>query len=425
MQKDKYREWMPYFFLTGIMFIYHLFIHTHKMDDLAIYGDLLDYSPLLPWLKYRYETWTSRVLIDGLIVLFVEYNPWIWKLLNIGCWLLLAHSLIVLTGCRREWQIKYITVFLIFIYPIFTMGSAGWCATHLNYLWPMAFGCYALTIITVPKDRPLRWYRLLSYLCAAIFACSQEQMCVIFLTVMAAHLTLSVIFKTKPGHLYLKAAQFGIAAIQLFLILTCEGNQARKLVEVDRWMPDYPLLSFRDKLYIGFTDTMEIVVFPEDNAIFIIFSLILFTLVFLKTKNIVIRLFSLLLPFATLIGTFLLHGRDRGIPLYLLVIFSLIFSLGILSNNMRDFLGYGAVLGSGFISRVAVGYSPSIYVSGNRTCLFLYGTILFCMVKLLYDNRNLHPKLIPSAYWSLRIFSYICIAMNLAKFMTRYLESLG
>lgn len=424
MRKYKWKEIMPYALLAGVMFLYHIFIHIHKMDDVAIYGDLLDYTPLLPWLEYRYQTWSSRILIDGLIVLFVEYNPWIWKLLNIGCWLLLAHSVIRLCGCKDDLELKYITVFLILIYPIFTMGSAGWCATQLNYLWPLSIGSFALTSIKYSGgDNPpsLHWSLYLIYPAATVFACSQEQMCAAILAVLAAYLVLHTIKNGIPRHAVLLGSQLLLSAAQLLFILTSPGNQARKWIEVERWMPDYPLLSFRDKLYIGFTDTMERVAFQENNYLFLIFVSVLSALVFQRAKTLLLRLFALALPAAVIAGTYFLHHEQRTVPYYLLIILCLIISFMIVCDNRQDFLVYGVVLGSGFAGRVAVGYSPSIYVSGDRTCLFLYGAVIFCTIKLLYDHKESHPKFLRTVCLLTGAVSLYCVAETLNEFIKRSL----
>lgn len=416
----KWKEVSPYLLFIIVMFGYHLFMHTQKMDDVAIYGDLLDYSPLLPWLKFRYQTWTSRVIIDGLIVLFVEWNPWFWKIFNLGCWVLFIHSLIIITDCEESISIKYIIVFLTLSYPIFTMGSAGWCATQLNYLWPMALGTFGLTTITFTSKNVLKWYHWILYLTATVFASNQEQMCAFILAVLATHFAVSIIFSKKlPDFSSLKFVQLLLAATQLVSVLTCKGNQERKLIEIERWMPDYPLLSFRDKIYIGFTDTIERVAFHKSNPIFLIFTIILFIMVLIKTQNLLLRVLVFFLPLTVALEVFILNIGHKNIPLQLFIVTIIIFCFVILCDNMREFLTYGVVLGSGFISRVAVGYSPSVYVSGDRTCLFLYGTIIFTIVKLLYDIKDENPKLIYCITGMTGTVAFICVLKNYIEFFSR------
>ena len=48
-------------------------------------------------------------------------------------------------------------VAMILIYPIMQMNSAGWAATTINYIWPMALGLFSLATIAVTfgKKTPL------------------------------------------------------------------------------------------------------------------------------------------------------------------------------------------------------------------------------------------------------------------------------
>ena len=129
-----------------------LVIHW-KIDLNVIGGDdtvFLAYSQeegfsLLPWLAERYMTWSSRTAIEAVLMVMVNLPAVVWRI---------ADSFVVVIGAaaltrlleKREYR-EYYSFFISLMFlalPYSYMSLAGWIATSMNYMWPLAFGLVAV-----------------------------------------------------------------------------------------------------------------------------------------------------------------------------------------------------------------------------------------------------------------------------------------
>lgn len=428
LTKEKSKNWLtdnqPYVIFGAVIAIYSLFMNSNRMDDATLY-DILDYSPLITWLQFRWDTWTSRVLLDGVSVLMVSWNIWIFRILNWGMWMLLVYSIAELLDIRKNRQLSYILVFAFLIYPFKVIGSVGWCNVGVIYVWTSALGCYAITSYTklnrdiTKYSKTVRILLAVSMCMAAVFAGNQEMVCAILCAVFGM---LWLFTRKKAGRFYrvLLSVQFALVVTELLVILTCKGNYIRKAQEAQRWMPEYMNFTFWDKLSIGITDTIN-GLFVRESFLCLLFAIAVSMAVFARTKLLLLRCVSLLpvlfmtgirfLPqllqneFGYLEGSLeymLTPGRGGqiafanmeqetiiGLLMWLAVFACLIISVYITCESIQEMIFYSIVLGSGLATRAVVGFSPSVYVSGSRTFYFLDVLIIFSMGYLLkrYQNR--------------------------------------
>lgn len=125
----------------------------------------------------RYFQWTSRVLIES-VLLFVlrSYNGILWIILNILIIFLLYISLKKIFNSKNEIYINYIIMSLIILYTYTDMFSAGWSASTVNYLWPLALGIFSfIPIINILNNNNKSKNVLFLAIPALIFAANQEQ----------------------------------------------------------------------------------------------------------------------------------------------------------------------------------------------------------------------------------------------------------
>lgn len=89
----------------------------------------------------------------------------------------------------------------------------------------------------------------------------------------------------------------------------------------------------------------------------------------------------------TIYGTDIsMNNLQSMLPDLLLVILSSIILLGIFSSgNCKKMWLVSAILILGLISRVMMGFSPTIWASGERTFIFLYEALIFVCF-YLYDQ---------------------------------------
>lgn len=425
LTKEKCKIWLfenqPYIIFGLVIALYSLFMNSNRMDDVSLYGDIMEYVPLTTWLKFRWDTWTSRVLLDGVSVLMVAWNIWIFRILNWSMWMLLVHSIAELLNIKKNRQLSYILIFTFLIYPFKVIGSVGWCNVGVIYVWTLALGCYAVTSYTkLNRDKIAcgmtgRVLIAVSMCFAAVFAGNQEMVCAILCAIFGM-LWILTYKKADKFYRVLLSIQFLLIGIELLIILTCKGNYIRKFQEAERWMPEYVDLTFIDKLSIGIVDTIN-GLFVRESFLCFLFAIVICMSVFTKTKLLSVRCLALI-PVLFMAGTrfvpnllqkefsylenswkYMITPKVRdlgsmesgsvvGLLMWLAVFACLIISVYVTCKNIQEILFYSIILGSGLVTRVAVGFSPSVYVSGSRTFYFLDILIIFCMVYMLNGYKN-------------------------------------
>lgn len=429
LTKQKLESWLSanqaYVIFGIVIAVYSLFMNSDRMDDVSIYSGITESGPLLEWLKFRWDTWTSRVLIDGVIVLMVAWNIWIFRILNWCMWMLLVYSIADLLQIERNKQLSYILILSFLIYPFKVMGAVGWCSVGVNYVWTSALGCYAVTSYTKLNLGAAKYsmrkkiFFAISMCSAAVFAGNQEMACAILCAIFGM-LWFCAYKKSNQFYQIVVGMQFILVIVELLIILTCKGNYIRKLQEAERWMPEYTEFTFLDKLSIGITDTIN-GLFVGGSFLCLLFAIVVCMAVFTKTRLLSLRCMALI-PILFIIGTrflpslleyefsyledfweymptprqseFFALEQDTIISLlmWLAVFLCLTVSVYVTCQNFQERMLYSIVLGSGLATRAVVGFSPSVYVSGSRTFYFLDVLIIFCMgymLKKYYDRISM------------------------------------
>lgn len=136
---------------------------------------------LIKWLESRYMTWSSRTLIEASLVISVSLPRICWRIADSAI-LILCMVMISKLFVRRN---KFNNIFLGLLYlslDYFALITAGWQATTINYLWPMA----ALFVSVYPmakwiREEQIRPYEYIIYALANIYAVFSEQACVILI----------------------------------------------------------------------------------------------------------------------------------------------------------------------------------------------------------------------------------------------------
>ena len=123
----------PFLLAAAVGILYHIKICPMTGDDVFFSQALLEKD----WWSYlveRYETWTSRFVIEGLLVLIVRY-PLLWKLLDAVLFATLPLLLARIFGGGR--LMNWCAAGAMLLYPFHDMGSAGWITTTINYFLPV------------------------------------------------------------------------------------------------------------------------------------------------------------------------------------------------------------------------------------------------------------------------------------------------
>lgn len=276
----------------------------------------------------------------------------------------------------------------------------------------MALGIYALTTIKrVYTGSKLRGIEYVLLIAATAYAANHEQssLCLIFL------LFCGIIFfyfvKKKLSAMLI--VQLSISIANLIYILAAPGNAIRGEKAIKDQMPNFLELSILEKLYMAYQYTMNHFIFSF-NIIFVVFAIFLCVLVYKRKNKTWIRfvsaiplLYSLcavIQPWNRLTFLFeplagldvLFDSRRKMIPIIMsfIVIGCISLSLYHICQNIYFFMLNIIILLTGFGSRLAMGFSATVYASHNRTASFFYFSLMFVIISVIvYCEEYLDRKL--------------------------------
>lgn len=420
INKIYHSDYFPFLVLTLIMIIMHSYLNYNYGDDLWFKSILIEQNySIFDYIDWRYHTWSSRLIIETLMIGILNLDVWVWRLLNVSIVLLICYSIsriFILENKRRN---NWVIVGLFCLYPFTQLTSAGWVATTMNYLWPLGLGLFSMIpIAKYVRNQTINKIEMFVYTSALIIACNVEQMAAILTVVYFIFLIYILYIKNNCRYLLF---QFIIAISSLIFILTCPGNAVRKSAETITWFPDYEMLDIIDKLRIGVFSTLtHFLNYP--NLVITLFASILAILVWIKMdRKLIYRLVGLIpllaciflgwIPY--LINYFLDFNNkyysfieklitytydttniNSYIMMFILILSFLSFIVCIIfifkdSQKLWIIL---LTLGAGFVSRVVIAFSPTIYVSGDRPSIYLYFSIIITLLLLINELYTVLSK---------------------------------
>lgn len=395
-----------------LLFLYICLLHIFMIicgDDLSFQSSLNNQS-FKSFLIFRYDNWTSRLIIEGAMVLLLKVGFLLWKVLDIIIYMLLAYSISELFNKNKTKDWDILLVFLIVLYPIKDMSTAGWTATSMNYIWPLSLGLYSLiSIKKVISNNKIHIIHYFLYVAALIYA-SNAELNIIWLVPTFAVAFFYNIIKNKKVSILLCLELF-ISIINLYFFIKCPGNANRLNLETQTWMPDFETLSFWEKCYLGISETIVYFV-NNNNSIFLLFSVILCYGVFTKYNKNLYRLISMIPVICCLVSLFsktfpiiylayeklfIEYNMEMSsynglwkafhLFLYFILIGSIIISIILILEKNYLTLTSLFILAAGFASRVALGFSPTLYASGTRTYLLLYFSFIIIILFIVNSGK--------------------------------------
>lgn len=409
----------PYITLFFVMLCLNIFKSTVGNDDSwfatittgSINSKVINMSSYMKW---RYNTWSSRLIVEFFLIEFSQNFGTLWKVLDAGIYVLLAYSIYkVFCNSKNDENSykKWIIVFLVALIPQNLLNSAGWIATSLNYLWVVAFGIFAL--IPIRKCIDSEKFGLIEtvlYIFSMIYAVNVEQMCLVLFTVYFVFLIyLLKKKKIKPIIIVL----FIISVLSLIFILTCPGNSARTESEIKSYFPDFEEISVLEKISISFISTMKYYIF-EFNIIYVIFTILILKRVWKKYDCMFIKAIAIF-PFimgiafniASPITSMCFPKLFEEISIinnltsengYISIVVATLFSAAIISTIVISvYLAFGntkkciiAILciGAGICTRMLMGFMPSVYVSGNRTQFIFIISMIIISILIIDEEKE-------------------------------------
>lgn len=374
------------------------FITPNKYDD-QVFLESVTGTSVWSYVGPRYYNWSSRLIIEFVLCSVLKISKYLWILVEALMVTLAGYSIAKLFVKNNESKNENIImlVSMILIYPIMQMNSAGWAATTVNYMWPLATGLFALIPIRKIWDgEKIKFWQYPLYVLATMFAANQEQSCAILVGTYLLFAILMII-KNKKIHPFMVIQNLLVIASLIF-ILTCPGNNVRTQTEIANQFKDFEMLTVLDKIGLGLTSTMGLII-ENGNIVFAVMSILIAVNIFLNYKERLYRVISLVPVFSILTlcyfstnvkAIFPFFGALKDllieeqvmltaancndmfnvIPIvfaaanFICIIMSLLLMFKSLNNiSLLVFL-------VGLASRLIMGFSPTVFLSGERTMLF-------------------------------------------------------
>lgn len=416
IRKITQKKYLPLWIFAGVQILYHILMREPENSDaMWFFRNQLDAYSLKDYLLMRYETWSSRLLIEGVLV-YISRHILLWKVLDWVFWVFLAWAMIQLFPENKRETACWMIVGILLIYPIWDLRTAGWIATSTNYTWTLALGIFALHgTLRVFYGKKTSVGLGILYALAALYGANMEQMCAVILAVDFFAILYFLYEKRAVALWWHVIVCEIIAAAEFIFIMTCPGNGARKSQEIINWMPNFDSLDLIDKFSMGFVDTMHHLI-SSGNLLFLLFTLLLAILVFLKSSRTEYRCMAVLPVFWNVLLVFFPGTMENYFPtlsklmkknayingtnyqltknyvpmlLYLLIIGCILSSLIVICQTWAELAAQTIFLALGLATRVIMGFTPTIYVSQERTFLYLYMILGISAVWLVIRNLTL------------------------------------
>ena len=402
MMKEKIQKFLQngrgaIFALFILQLFLTIFITPNKYDDKTFLESVTG-TTIFSYIGPRYFNWTSRFIIEYVLCFVLKTSKYLWILIEALMVALAGYSISRLFIKENKSQNNIMLLFMMLLYPLNVMNSAGWAATTVNYMWPLATCLFALIPIRKIWDgEKIKIWEYFLYTIALIFAGNQEQTCSILCGTYILF-TILMILKNKKIHPYMIVQTVLIIASIIF-ILTCPGNYVRNEQEIANLFKDFKMLTFLDKLSLGFTSTMGYII-EERNLIYTILSLLITIYVFSTYKEKIFKIVAIIpllsicllgiTPYVTnslfpYFGSFrelvtqeqvMLTAANSNnllnvVPLIFAFINFICLALSILLI-FRNFKNNIAILvfGVGLASKLILGFSPTVFSSQGRSMIF-------------------------------------------------------
>ena len=420
--KDKKIWWM--IFLYGLCaIVFHMFFMKVGTGDDTYFMTCLNDRTLGEFYVKRWNTWSSRLVIETIVVLVLKQPIWFWKVLDVLVSVLLAYLLFGILFHKKEaGKATIVCGIFLFLYDFREMDSAGYMTTTIFYWWVLAAAMFAFLPVYFHYRREdvKPWLYAFAIPCS-IFAANQEQVAIVFVCICIYMIGVYLFEKRKiPKYIFLLLI---IGLLSLIIVFVCPGNEVRKISNIDFWFPNYANFNILHKGLLGWYGLLR-TLFEDMNGLFFAFSGILLWAVWKKSSKwyekciaVVPFLANLALAACLLISNFydagpvnkVVHAFDFDQPivyyhgflpikLVLLVLaytFSclcVVFAMYVLWGRTKKFSHLMAVLVIGTASKLSMGMSPTVWASAERTSIFLlFGFIIIAVYcgEIIFEKRKL------------------------------------
>lgn len=396
--------WLSYFSMSWFI--------DSRGDDFVFKAGIERYGTFMGWVKFFSHNWGGRVIPQGVLVCLLQV-PEIWfHIFNASAWLLLIVYIGRVFDFAGVWNRKVeilllsFSVFIVIPYGVLN-GAVFWKCANVLYLW----GTAGTLVVLYPfvcniNGKHYKKFDIILALIACVYTSSFEQAAV-FMSAAAMVLFISDLLKNKKinGSLFTLTV---LACILTIIFYKFPGNMVRTEAEVLGQFSKFDMFSIADKILLGIRYAVQ----NSESEVGILYVAMAFIVVVAVNKFRGEDKFFKVASYVIL-GYFLLcwnvwtsrsiTGSDRNIlaQIYLCInVDTVSFSFTFLEAMwecihivMLAFLGGMLMLINpgrmnplvfisycgGLSTMVIMGFSPTIYASGQRPRFIGY-LMLICTV---------------------------------------------
>ena len=451
-----YKKYFPFLLFFICILTFHLFTMNKSLEygDHVWYFKMTQSVELFEFITDRYKTWTSRIIIESIIYIMVTLPKWcflIFSIINFSLVFLVIQNLFNIESLKSN--VFFVIIFLMF--DFYSMNTAGWIATIINYLFPLLFLFICLFPVKnyLYKKELSKWWVIVIYCLCFIIACNQEQVSAIlfiiyFLLIIYIIINKYIIDKKIDNNDKLNKTNnlsiyiyFSVIILSLIFSLTSPGNLSRLNIETINWLPQFKNWNLIQKFFNGCNIIIYFLFVHNRSNITINLLLVLLILssiyIFINYKNIFIKissvipsviflLFSGLIIKTNIVSKLLSLFEEIQIinnitdfnfkvilSFFVFIIFMLMIFYNIiliLLKNYKEKYSYILIiiLIVGFTSVFIMGFSPTCFISDTRTLIFMQ--FAFIISSLIIFNK------IPQNYkrtTSMIVITFSCYALIL------------
>lgn len=390
--------------LFVIAFAVHLFLPLKWSDDAVFLK-----KAALPLAEFLNNT--ARPISDTVTYIFARSHT-LWRIVNPFVLTFFAFFFARLIPVKDEnrqkinWLVAVTSVF-----PCMIVVDAGFIATTVNYMYPGLCALITLNILKKAFDnKKIRWWEYLVSIPLIAYTTNMQQLGAVLFLIFAC-VTVYFAFKKRFVFYALFDTLLYLGGSVYAYCINVFGENNRMLRSAKLFFPEFPELNLFQKAELGFSSTFyNLVMYPHFSyASFVAFTAFLCFCVLKSTKK-PFEIIAGVLPVAatvvfgalSFVPSFSLGYREYGLDkavytfavipylVYIPVIAAILFSLYKLLGKDKFFVSFG-LLFVGLVSRMIMGFSPTVWASGQRTFFIMF--IAFIAISaMLTDNLITNRK---------------------------------
>lgn len=391
-------------FVFGLCVLHFCMVPSN--DDVNYFNHALRDTSYFDFLKLRYNSWSSRLFIETALINCYALNFGVWRFFDVVAFAVIAESIVYICVPQKRLSIFVYAVILL-ITDWNSLRSAGWGATTVNYVWPLAASMPMFVVFKKMFDGTAVSKKENAFsLLLLFFAANQEQVAAWLFGLSLSFLIYRIIKNRRvvKDDLFVIASVL-ICLLSLAFIVTCPGNYVRFESEIGTWFSQYASLSFFEKVQQGILQIFTYYFSLRHNLVIVPLCIILTLALRLRNR----RLFFLQIvmnSFVALNFVLWVLMKDKYLlannKLYQFSDFSkvavmcecavlsiagvvLLCQIATAFTTMFRGLCNVFILIAGFCSAFIISFSPTVYASGSRCYLFLSYTIFFVASNMMSD----------------------------------------